>query len=261
MNLNRFKRQLAQVLLLLLGSATIFSKALAAPSQIIEQVRDSDTLIRQPWVHILVVTVTSMEPGPNSNAQPPRGRVVVDQVLKGHSFGREISIIWEPIPSKFPATSEWKTRQIPAPSVGEKLIVAGQHSDFLRPDPTGALKWEMPRFEVRQTYRFSQNNVETILANKGPTDRHPIPQLISFFGAITLCGLSLLRAFTPSRTGKRMRRAWLLYAFALGGYAFYESGTLSANIRVDLLLVFPILVATPIILLIAFLFLPVDADT
>jgi hypothetical protein len=133
-----------------------------------------------------------------------------------------------------PFSEEWMSAAMVAPKIGEPLIV------FAVKDMHPYLS----SYTVRAVFRFTDDNVATVLANMGPIDRDPVLQgllgrTILFFSAssivmaILFFGVKHLRGWPLVCAG--MLSAILSVAF----YMVYERGMITGGIRLDLLLIYP----------------------
>ncbi len=128
--------------------------------------------------------------------------------------------------------------------VGERILLFG-----------GVDETEKALYQQGFIFRFSEKNREHALKILAPPDRTGRLQLGAFLLilAMPMIGRSLLRLSRSCLLSSRKRR-WLTHlaklvpVVALGVYVFYESGICRyCDIRVDLLLVAPALVACVVV--------------
>jgi hypothetical protein len=228
----------------------VLALALTGPAgaQVLDALVASEPLLGNPHFDVLVVTVVEMRDEGATNAAPPRGRVRVEQTLRGRPRRGEAAAVWqppvrhadlEPAPSGRPApsrpTAEWQRRPLAAPGAGERVLV------FALPADDGVL-----RVQSWAVYRATPENVATARRHMAPAERSWWLQ-----GPIAVVLLALPVA---GIVGLVRRRRWT-YALPLAAgalYAYYESGiSIYSNIRVDLLLLWPALGATVLVALLA----------
>lgn len=209
--------------------------------------------LANPHFDILAVTVVEMEPGGFTNANPPKGKVRIDEVLRGDDKPGTVTATWrggetvgdyDPPPQnrggKYTPGKlkpEWYTRPLEGPKVGDRLIV------FKVGEQSGGSFW------IQYSYRFSDLDRELVLREMAPPERKDWTQLAAFLAILACPFLSLacflrLRAPSGAPSRRRMYQAaiLLLPLLSLATYGYYESGiSLYSNIRTDVLLLWPAL--------------------
>jgi hypothetical protein len=229
-------------------------------------------MLKSPFFVLLVVSADQINPGPHSNRNPPRGVFSVHEVLRGHFRAERVELEWTPSETpedhvnggpgepryqdwyRQPKEPEWYDRSLPAPEVGEKIIVfAAVHA---------STSSELPYLDVRAAYRLTEENRHTVLRNMEPTDRHPTIQGYVLVIVALLAAASVTRlgwAFQRSAPGPRraLVHGAALCAASLLMYIYFEVGNRTGGIRVDLLLIYPILLFNFGVLIVACIWLAV----
>lgn len=209
--------------------------------------------LANPHFDILVVTVVEMEAGNFTNARPPRGKVQIDEVLRGPHEGGIVDASWrasatigdyDPPPQNKAGQytpgrlkPEWYERPLLGPKVGERLIICKVDRQ-----PDGS-------FLIQFSFAFSEANRAVVLEKMAPAEREDWTQAAAFFAIVlspvfSLICLMRLRLTELSRAGRRMLTAAILVipVLALGIYGYYESGiSIYSNIRIDVLVLWPAL--------------------
>lgn len=210
-------------------------------------------MLKQPWYTILAASVVELDPGPFCHTNPPAGVFRVDQVLRGHARTGSVRMTWEldhtdpdnyvpwdeSMPGSWqrtyflrPHTEAWNRTPMAAPTIGEKLIVFANRAGRA--------------FTVREVFAYTESNAATVLANMGPTDRHPLVQGL-LFHAILVAPWLALAMFIASVASRRFQtRAWLsvqmlISVLVIPLYLLYESGNRTKGLRADLVILFPIM--------------------
>lgn len=239
--------------------AVLLSSCLAAAAQGVvggERIDPRVAPLSNPKFDILVVTVVGMEPGPFTNGNPPRGKIRIDEVLRGEEKPRTVQAVWrgsetlndyDPMPQNKDGRytpgklkPEWYTRALAGPTAGYKLIIfkVDERSD-------GA-------FWIQYSYVDSSENRAIVLARMAPPERKDWTQVAAFLALLACpflslaCYLGWQKASVPP-VGKRILLAaiLLLPLIALLIYRYYESGiSIHSNIRIDVLLIWPALAIT-----------------
>jgi len=212
-------------LAVLILSFFIFSLTLVLSSHaepIKEHLPPKSMLLDDPSWTIVVVTV---EKAQEQNTDLSKGSFFVDEVLRGRLKKDYVQLMWRP--------PNIKPRGLQA---GDKLIV------FVLPN-RDKLHSNIDA-EVTEVYKFSNASRETVLANMAPPERTAPIQL-------PLLLMVLLTPIVLVLFGKsRSRMSFFLLILQFISYFIYESGiSIYSNIRIDLLLVYPALLASIIIVL------------
>jgi hypothetical protein len=184
-------------------------------------------LLGNPSFDILVVTVGSMEPGPFTNENPPKGSVKVDEVLRGD----------EKPGSTYVTT--WKREKPPAP--GDRLIIF-----------CAGISEYSPIIWAQASYRYSVETRNLVFANMAAPERKGKIQAAAFLAILGMPGACLsmgVLSRTASLTRKARRRArvatFLMLLTAPAVYFFYESGISNHSyMRIDLFILLPALALT-----------------
>lgn len=209
----------------------------AEAAAILERLPPTEPLLKNPYFDILVVEITEIAPGHATHRDPPRGRIAVEDVLRGRVARGPHAAQWEaPMrgddyvrePSGgIRMKPEWYERPLPPPVAGERVIVFG---NAVPSQPYRVLGWAV--------YRASTGNLDVARRHMAPAERAGWLQLPLFLVIVAAPVAGVVLAV------RRARRRWM-YGLALaaaGAYAVYESGISSyTNIRVDLLAIFPAL--------------------
>ncbi|GEM_PF-4033458 len=260
------------ITILVISVALLFSNVMPVyAGKAIENLRYDERLLKDPYYSILVVSVLEINSKNTTNANPPKAKVKVDEILrlqthrKGIKYLTEsdaIDVVWRTRhkPSdhegwnpkdktnpptgwhKSPFKKEWLARPLIGPDIGEKLIIF-----ILERDAPSAI-WG----EVVQVYKFSSANKETVLQSATPADRTWKIQGSIAILIIILAGINLVfyvflkKPFCSKQSGCLFQSAICIIPFlVLGLYILYESGISPyAAIRIDLLLIIPALVLT-----------------
>lgn len=223
-------------------TALVLWLAAAGPAQataIIERLPPTEPLLKNPYFDVLIVSISEIELGRATHRDPPRGRVTVEEVLRGRVAPGAHAALWE-APMRgddyvrepdgtIRMKPEWYERPLPPPAAGERLIVFG---NVVPSHPYRVLGWAV--------YRASAENIDVARRHMAPAERAGWLQLPLFLVVVAAPVAGIVVAV------RGYRRRWL-YALGLvagAAYAVYESGISSyTNIRVDLIIIFPALAA------------------
>ena len=211
-------------LIAMLISLIFISIALVLPSSaepIEENVPPKSLLLDDPSWTILVVTVDAPS---KQNPDFTKKGFFVNEVLRGKLKKDYVHLRWQ--------LGGSKPRSLQA---GDKLIL------FVLPNRDKAIK-DIDA-EITEVYKFSKANRETILNNMAPPERTSPIQLLLFLIVLSIPIILKIikRHGIPSI---------VLICMQFISYSIYESGiSRHSNIRIDLLLVYPALLASIVILL------------
>lgn len=213
--------------------------------------------LKAPYYSILVVAPLQLNAGPHCHSNPPRGMFRVMRVLKGHVAPERATMKWfvdgsedeshVPWDSSMPPglrdtaflrphTEAWKKTPMYAPQSGEPLLVFA-----IQEGP-----WRAPAYDVREIFEYSEENVQTALANMGAMDRSPMLQAPLLY-AILLFPLAAVALLIGGQMSIPLRRGWWAAAGMLFGlvplplYLLYEGGMKTGGIRLDLIIAFPMI--------------------
>jgi hypothetical protein len=233
---------------------------------VLHTISPDDALLQNPTIAIVAGELTAMLNRFGTNGQPPRGRLVVHRLLRGSGLGDTIEAVWKPLdgpedhtewrqgdgtePSEYymrPLKPEWYTKGLVAPPLGQEFIAFCVMSG----------RWSREFAGVVKVIDYTEENVDLVLAHMAPGEFHPRLQVllalaVLFLGvcSIAFSGFSLV-PFRTSRVRKLL--LGLSAAFSLltfGAYFIYELGiSYAANIRTDLLLIYPLLLLCGLLLL------------
>lgn len=234
--------------------ACLFAATIVSADGVSEKIQAGTRLLENPHFDILVALVAEMSDEGATNANPPRGKLVIEEILRGRErLGPVLAQLSAPVrqqdyerPQEGKLKPEWFVRSFHGPKIGDRVIVFGNL------DASGALI-----VQPEAVYRFSKENRDAVLRYMAPAERSawiqaPIALLLL---ALPLIGLVFLLAqpisFVSDRMRRRLRRCnYVFPLIAAVLYAFYESGiSIYTNIRVDLLLIWPALGLTGILAL------------
>ncbi len=226
--------------------ALLLAAAAPAPAAIIERLPPTEPLLQNPYFDVLVVSIDEIGPAHATHRDPPRGRITVEEVLRGRVARGPHPAAWEaPIRGDdyvrdpggdIRMKPQWHDRPLPPPARGERVIVFG---NAVPSQPYRVLGWAV--------YRASADNLEVARRHMAPAERAGWLQLPLFLAiaAAPVAGIVLV---------VRGRRRWVyvLAPAAAGAYALYESGiSRYTNIRVDLIIIVPALAAMAIAVVVA----------
>lgn len=227
-------------------SALALLVAAAAPAQaapVIERLPSTEPLLKNPYFDVLVVSIAEIGPAHATHREPPRGRITVEEVLRGRVAAGDHVARWEApmrgddyvraADGTIRMKAEWYEQPLPAPAAGERVIVFG---NVVPSHPYRVLGWAV--------YRASAENIDVARRHMAPAERAGWLQLPLFLFVVA----APVGAFVVAVRGHRRRWIYTLAATAAAAYALYESGISSyTNIRVDLLAVFPALAALALV--------------
>lgn len=261
------KIKLHIVLAILLFASTFIIPLIAFSSTadgIIEHLPPNLDHLSNPHWDILVVTVDKINNDNTTNENPPKGRFSVDEVLRGKIKNKNLNLIWRAPDRPYdheewtkesntkpfewyrrPLKKEWYKTPLIGPKEGEKLIVFTlEKKDLGNIDA-----------EVVEVYKFSDTNRRTVLENMVSPERKASVQIPLFLTILVIPIISLILYITSSAhyfTNKAifyfliMSLSFMQFAI----YPIYESGiSIHSNIRIDLLLIYPALLSTIVILI------------
>lgn len=201
---------------------------------------EKEYLLKNPAYDILVATVLAVDGTGATNANPPKVRLRVKEVLRGDDREDTIAAAWqapvfhEDTKEGGGTTEAWQARPLTGPTVGAELIVFS----IGPPESLGILAWSV--------YRFTPQNRAGILEHAA-TERSAsiqIPVLVLILAiplAMVILFVRSLSAAVPEEKRRRLRRIdSVLAVLTLGLYVFYETGiSVYSNIRIDLLVILP----------------------
>jgi hypothetical protein len=241
---DRVTRALSALILLLLAAGP------AQAAAIIERLPATEPLLKNPYFDVLVVSIIEAGSTHATHRDPPRGRITVEEVLRGRIPLGTHAALWE-APMRgddyvrepdgtIRMKPEWYERPLPPPAAGERVIVFG---NVVPSHPYRVLGWAV--------YRASADNLDVARRHAAPAERAGWLQLPLFLAIVAAPVAGIVLAVR----GRRRRWIYGLALAAAGAYAVYESGISSyTNIRVDLLVVFPalaimalVVIVTPIV--------------
>lgn len=259
------KTKLHIVLAILLFASTFIIPLIVFSSTatgIIEHLPSNLDLLNNPHWDILVVTADKIYNDNTTNENPPRGRFLVEEVLRGKIKNKTINLIWRAPDRPYdhegvtkdttpfdwyirPLKKEWYKTPLIGPKEGEKLIVFTlEKRDLAEIDA-----------EVIEVYKFSETNRKTVLENMAPPERDASVQIPLLLIILVIPVISLILYISSSaqyftNKGVFYFLIMLLSFVQFAIYPIYESGiSIHSNIRIDLLLVYPALLTSVIILI------------
>lgn len=244
-------------------------------------------MLDRPFFEILVVSARQINPAPHTNEHPPRGIFEVHEVLRGHVKNDFVELVWSPPetgedhepplagdsdPSyRRPLKAEWYQRRLPAPGIGEKIVVFAvdmprplsdsaeetKGSAYIREIQKNIAKSRRtPFLDVRAAFVFNDINRQTILNNMGLTDRNPRIQVLVFLLLLSLTPFSIVLValsfvFQRVRCVQLLKAAVLVAGLSLPLYIYYETGNRTGGIRLDVFILYPALLVNVIVLAVA----------
>ena len=227
---------------------------------------------------ILVVSAERLNSAPHTNENPPTGIFTVHERIRGHLKEDRVAARWYRMPGEDdvvpwssempdmwkrfhwlrPGTPEWNNIPVPAPAIGQKIIVFAQvaPSDE-RNAAHSALSVEpdLTLLRVRGVFAHTEANVATLRHHMGRTDWPPFvmgPLWLAVFILAAGAAGRLASSFAKELAthSRRLRLGGILFVSSLALWLLFEYGNVTGGIRVDLLLLFPLFILD-IILLIA----------
>src|SRR5688500_11405858 len=191
----------------------------AAAAPVIERLPSTEPLLKNPYFDVLVVSIAEIGPAHATHREPPRGRITVEEVLRGRVAAGDHVAQWEApmrgddyvreADGSIRMKPEWFERPLPPPAAGERVIVFG---NVVRSHPYRVLAWAV--------YRASAENIDVARRHMAPAERAGWLQLPLFLVVVAAPVAGIVVAV------RGHRRRWI-YALALAAgaaYAVYESG-------------------------------------
>lgn len=213
-------------------------------------------LLENPHFDIMVVSFLEVDGEESTNANPPKGKMEVIEILRGSLKSHVIPAVFNspPIPPKHQKewigytkaipTEEWSNMLFEGPKIGKRLIVFTQQLPL---NPLG-------HAEIITAYEFSEGLKEMVIREMVPPERSgtvQLPLFLLILGMPLAC-LILLIVSSKSLNAKPKRLTIFMSLMVFAIYAYYESGiSIHTNIRVDLLLIYPVLLGNVAILIVA----------
>ena len=213
-------------------------------------------LLENPHFDIMVVSFLEVDGEKSTNANPPKGKMEVIEILRGSLKSRVIPAVFNSpsIPpehqkewisyTKVIPTEEWSNMPFKEPKIGERLIIFTQQLPLNPLEPA----------KIITAYEFSEDLKEMVIREMVPPERSGAVQLPLFLLilGIPLACLILLIVSIRSLNTKSNRLTIFMSLMVFAIYAYYESGiSIHTNIRVDLLLIYPALLGNVAILIVA----------
>jgi len=211
-----------------------------------------------PFNELLVVSAETLNPGPHNNGNPPKGLFRIHRILRrGKITGEEVHLRW--VAGKFlshyeewepsmpedwrirfdrrPLKPGWEALPLPAPPLGEKIIIVAQHEDE---PPTN-----VQTLTVYAAYPSTENNLAIILKHMGRTDWSPRLLAYLFRGVFILAVLAagrLASSFVKDLAiqKRRLKLGGILFGASFLLWLVFEYGNVTGGIRIDLLFLFPL---------------------
>ncbi|MES1243851.1 MAG: hypothetical protein ABUT39_19755 [Acidobacteriota bacterium] len=199
------------------------------PSLIVETTSYADSLIRNPQFTVLAVKVLRAGIVQGTNAAPPEGEFQVVEVLRGGGSVGPGTYRYK-VALHRQATEDaavWDSRPVHGPVPGDELIVFTYAGS--QPVANGGILWLQGPM-IRDTPSLRTRVVENL-------EHDSELQFPLFLLILAAPALGFVR-----------RIGWLSLPVAFGAYAVYENLMSSAyDIRVDLLLIWPALIASAVV--------------
>lgn len=259
---------LHQALRLRLTLLILMLSAVSASSNVMDWIDPADIILDQSFHLIIVAEAVELSKGPYTNSNPPRGIFRIHEVIRGHTRPKSAEIFWvarkphedfEPwtrgMPEDWrikyynrPLRGGWHERPFEGPAVGEKLIIFAVEENQLFRRP--------PLLRAVLALRYSKENRDIVMRNMAPADRHPriqghLLKLLVLAGPAALILLIVSTKTAGHQKGLFIRIALGISAAHLPLYLFYEQGNRTGGIRIDLLVVYPALVVSAVVLVIS----------
>ena len=211
-----------------------------------------ESLLRNPTFSVLVVSITEATVESGTNGSPPHGTLDVEVVLRGRYFSAE-EYRYRMMPSRGGSgyddlRPEWSTKPLDGPASGDRLIVFSYTSKAVAPGSVFTLQGPL----IRDTPEV-RRQLEARLVHESWL-RVPLFFIVLFLPLMALGALLVSRNSPPASGSARMlsRLSMILPPLAFLFYFLYEWLLSSAyDIRVDLLLLWPVLALGAIVWVIA----------
>jgi len=223
----------------------VFASVPSGTSAGVDELVQARWFLEDPQFAVLLVEVTEARVAQGRNAEPPEGRLRVDRVLRGDlAPGSYRYRVLAPQgtndrDARGELTREWRERPLAGPETGERVVVFS----YLGHEPTQPGGWiTLQGPQVRYTPE-SLPSIESQIVRNSPL-LGPLATTAMFLPvAGVVCLLLSLRRALAETTRRQLERASVaLPLVALAAYLAYEQ-LLSPvyNIRIDLLLLYPLL--------------------
>jgi hypothetical protein len=253
------------------------------------------------FFQILVVSADNLNDPPYTKANPPRGVFTVHECIRGYRgyvkndkvelgweatsnekdhvpWSKDMPELWQRFYEERPGTREWQETQLPAPSLGQQIIVfavpmprplsdtakrltGAAHDQEIWKDIRASRK--MTYLEVRAAFALNATNRQTLVEYGGRTDRDPriqVPLMLLLPGCsplwVALFGLGF--ALPPQRRWRVWVPAILIAPSSILLWLLYESGNVTGGIRIDLLIILPALALNTVGAIVTAVFLLVN---
>ena len=217
-------------------------------SEVFPEVFPDTYALDNPLMFIFAATVEQINPNQNKNTEPEdsAGVLTVTEVIRGHNIkvGR-ISARWNLVDNPV-RTARNQPPQNPRPlKIGDKVIV------FSWLDDNGAAV-------VNYFYEFTDENRQSVLTYMAPPEWAPGIKLLLFLLILIFPVLGLITLVLYYSLKSDSGKMKSLYLFSIVApiltsvaYLIYESGISTySNIRVDLLIIWPVVIGSFILWLI-----------
>lgn len=182
---------------------------------------------------IMVVTIVEVDDENATNAEPPTGRLRIEEVLRGklkpgeYAYRMDLPVthddMVDPQNMNYDMTEEWKARPAIGPSVGETFIMIGA--------------WDKYKSQVTlgpEAYKDTPENRAQILKRMGKKEI-----LLAFLGVLLTPFFSIFLVWKGGRFGRHIA-LWLMPPASIGIWWLWEMRIPShAAIRIDWLLILP----------------------
>jgi hypothetical protein len=210
--------------------------------------------LRNPHYDILVVTVLAVDDDGATNENPPKLTLRIDEVLRGSSRPDTMPGVWfktilegdyDTAPGGAWITKQsWNDTPRKGPAVGSRFITTIM----------AAMSEELIYMNEYQAHPYSAVVRAQVVEDMAPPE-HSLILVFILGGLIVLSPVAgtilvgIARARETPEAAKKRRIAFAVMIGSFPVYAFYESGiSVYSNIRMDLLLIWPALIANVVLL-------------
>lgn len=229
------------------------------------------------FYQILVVSAERLNPAPHTNENTPTGIFTVHERIRGHLREKRVAARWWIMPSEEdvlpwaegmphmsdrfywlrPGKPEWNRIPVPAPSIGQRIIVFAQEAPSTERSAAHFALTDEPDLtllRVRGVFAYTDANIATLRQHMGRTDWPPFvmgPLWLAVFILATGAAGRLASSFSKEFAlhSRRLRLGGVLLTASIVLWLLFEYGNVTGGIRVDLLLLFPLFILDAILFL------------
>lgn len=228
---------------------------------------------------ILVVSAERLNPAPHTNENPPTGVFTIHERIRGYLREERVAAQWWIKPSEEdvlpwaegmpdmsdrfywlrPGKPEWNRIPVPAPSIGQRIIVFAQEAPSSERSAAQFALTDEPDLtllRVRGVFKYNDANIATLRQHMGRTDwplflMGPLWLIVFVFAIIAPVIMVSSFCKESARHSRRLRLGCILYVASLALWLLFEYGNVTGGIRVDLLLLFPLFILDAILLVLS----------